>query len=161
MDFAHSASQYPGTRYLDLHRADLHRALYKRALELGAIVRCGVRVTDVQCGGLNAEVLMENGESMKTDLVVAADGVFSKMREVMVGRVDPPVETGDLAYRLLLDTKDMMKDEELREFVEKPQVNYWLGKDMHVGSFGDFLNPNFTTFVTFILLSHNSIIDSG
>ncbi|PQE28688.1 FAD dependent oxidoreductase protein [Rutstroemia sp. NJR-2017a WRK4] len=132
MNFAHSASQYPGTCYLDLHRADLHRALYRRALELGATVRCGVRVTDVQCRELDAEVLIENGESMKADLVVPADGVFSKMREVMLGRVDPPVETGDLAYRLLLDTRDMMKDPNLKEFVEKPQVNYWLGRDMHV-----------------------------
>ncbi|PQE20597.1 FAD dependent oxidoreductase protein [Rutstroemia sp. NJR-2017a BBW] len=132
MNFAHSASQYPGTCYLDLHRADLHRALYRRALELGAAVRCGVRVTDVQSRELDAEVLMENGESIKADLVVAADGVFSKMREVMLSRPDPPVETGDLAYRLLLDTRDMMKDEDLREFVEKPQVNYWLGRDMHV-----------------------------
>jgi salicylate hydroxylase len=92
---------------------------------------------------------MENGESMKADLVVAADGVFSKMREVMLSRPDPPVETGDLAYRLLLDTRDMMKDADLKEFVEKPQVNYWLGRDMHVGLLLYFL----TLFSLHLLLS--------
>lgn len=44
---------------------------------------------------------------------------------------DPPTPTGDLAYRLLLSTKEMMKDPELATFVTDPQVNYWMGPDKH------------------------------
>ena len=47
--------------------------------------------------------------------------------------------TGDLAYRLLLKTADMMRDPELSGFVTNPQVNYWLGPDCHAGkTFLDF-----------------------
>ncbi|KAF3001820.1 hypothetical protein E8E13_003353 [Curvularia kusanoi] len=51
--------------------------------------------------------------------------------EILLGREDPPLLTGDLAYRLLLDTKQMLEDPDLRGFVEDPQVNYWIGPDAH------------------------------
>ena len=68
------------------------------------------------------------------------DGINSRMREIMLGREDPPILTGDLAYRLLLSTKDMLKDPELASFVTDPQVNYWLGPDAHVGKFDALLS---------------------
>jgi salicylate hydroxylase len=59
--------------------------------------------------------------------------VFGKLTEGLLGRSDPPVKTGDLAYRLLLSTEEMRKDPELAPFVDEPQVNYWLGPDAHAG----------------------------
>lgn len=143
MNTKESAAQYPETVYWDFHRANLHRGLYERALELGAKVKVGMRVVDVEILEDGARVLVERGadekkmkneeneEDIKADLVVGADGIFSKLREVMLGREDPPHLTGDLAYRLLLSTKDMLADDELADFVKSPQVNYWLGPDMH------------------------------
>lgn len=147
MECAESAARYPGTYYWDFHRANLHRGLYERALELGVRVRVGMRVVDVEIldeGGV-ARVVAEkrDGEgkgededlSLTADLVVGADGIFSKLREVMLGREDAPHLTGDLAYRLLLSTKEMLADDELADFVKNPQVNYWLGPGMHAGVF--------------------------
>ncbi|PMD23854.1 putative monooxygenase [Hyaloscypha hepaticicola] len=133
MNFQDSASRYPGTFYWDFHRASLHKCLLDRAVELGATVRCNSRVVDVRiCGtGKEARVVMESGREIEADLVVGADGINSKLREVMLGREDPPIPTGDLAYRLLLYTSEMMKDPELASLVTDPQVNYWLGPDMH------------------------------
>jgi salicylate hydroxylase len=74
---------------------------------------------------------------LEADLVVGADGINSKTREVMLGHADPPTPTGDLAYRLLLKTEEMVKDPELRSFVTDPQVNYWLGPDKHAGMYSD------------------------
>jgi salicylate hydroxylase len=68
---------------------------------------------------------------LTADLVVGADGINSRLREVFLGQSDPPTLTGDLAYRLLLDTDEMRKDEDLRHLVETPQVNFWLGPDAH------------------------------
>jgi salicylate hydroxylase len=139
MDFAESAAKYPGTFYWDFHRAALHGCLVERAVELGADVRCGMRVVDVVVGeGGRARVVLgretgEVGGEMEADLVVGADGINSTLREVMLGKEDPPTATGDLAYRLLLNTKEMMKDPELVSLVTNPQVNYWLGPDMHAG----------------------------
>lgn len=135
MDFEESALRYPGTFYWDFHRANLHRCLLDRAIELGATIKTKARVLDVQPSfdGSNATLTLENGESYTTDLVIGADGINSHLREIMVGHEDPPTLTGDLAYRLLLSTKDMLKDPELASFVTDPQVNYWLGPDAHAG----------------------------
>ncbi|KAH8646589.1 hypothetical protein BGZ60DRAFT_535573 [Tricladium varicosporioides] len=133
MDFAASAAQYPGTFYWDFHRANLHTCLLDRAVELGAKLKVNARVSDVRChsSGETATVVLQNGEEYAANLVVGADGINSRLREVMLGREDPPVLTGDLAYRLLLSTKEMLKDPELAPFVTQPQVNYWLGPDAH------------------------------
>ena len=135
MDFHDSAAKYPGTFYWDFHRANLHKCLLDRAVELGADVKCNSRVVNVRILSEGAKVVMADGREMEADLVVGADGINSRLREIMLGREDPPTPTGDLAYRLLLSTKDMMRDPELREFVTNPQVNYWLGPDMHAGEF--------------------------
>lgn len=135
MDFEASASQYPGTFYWDFHRANLHRCLLDRAVELGATVKTKARVSNVEPSfeGNDATLTLENGETHTVDLVIGADGINSHLREIMVGHEDPPILTGDLAYRLLLSTKDMLKDPELASFVTDPQVNYWLGPDAHAG----------------------------
>jgi len=85
----------------------------------------------VNGNGESATVVLADGRTMTGDLVVGADGINSRLREIMLGREEPPTPTGDLAYRLLLNTKDMLKDPELAKFVQNPQVNYWLGPDAH------------------------------
>ena len=137
MDFHESAKKFPGTFYWDFHRANLHRCLLDRAVELGAKIEVNSRVVDVRIGEeeRKATVVVHGKEDMVADLVVGADGINSRLREIMLGRDDPPTPTGDLAYRLLLSTKEMMKDPELAPFVTDPQVNYWLGPDMHAGKF--------------------------
>jgi len=134
LDTEQSASNYPGTFYWDFHRANLHRCLLERSVELGAKIKTSARVVDVQIAedrAATATVLLESGEEFVADLVVGADGINTKLREILERRPDPPTPTGDLAYRLLLNTEDMLKDPELAEFVTNPQVNYWLGPDAH------------------------------
>ncbi|PSS10867.1 hypothetical protein M430DRAFT_69313 [Amorphotheca resinae ATCC 22711] len=131
LDTVESAGKYPGTFYWDFHRANLHQCLLDRAVELGAKVQVNSRVVDVKIEGDRATAVMADGREMEADLVVGADGINSRLREVMLGREDPPTPTGDLAYRLLLSTKDMMNDPELAQFIKNPQVNYWIGPDQH------------------------------
>ncbi|KAK3081154.1 hypothetical protein LTS18_009738, partial [Coniosporium uncinatum] len=134
LDTEQSASNYPGTFYWDFHRANLHRCLLERSVQLGAKIKTRARVVDVRIPGdeaATAIVVLEDGEEFVTDLVVGADGINTKLREILEERLDPPTPTGDLAYRLLLNTEDMLKDPELAEFVTNPQVNYWLGPDAH------------------------------
>jgi salicylate hydroxylase len=137
MDFHESESNYPGTWYRDFHRADLQQCLVKRAAELGVVVTCNARVVDVSVSeeGATAVATVADGRQWTGDLVIGADGIFGKLTEGLLGRVDPPVKTGDLAYRLLLSTEEMLKDPDLAELVSDPQVNYWLGPDAHAGMF--------------------------
>jgi len=132
LDFI-SYEKLTGTPFWDFHRANLHQVLLDRAIELGAKLKTNARVVDIVVADdqATATVVQANGEQRTADLVIGADGLWSKCREILLGHPDPPQPTGDLAYRLLLNTKDMLKDPELREFVTDPQVNYWLGPDAH------------------------------
>ena len=137
LDFHESESKYPGTWYRDFHRADLQRCLVERATALGVQITCNARIRTVRVSedGTIATAVAADGREWDGDLVIGADGVFGKLTEELLGRSDPPVKTGDLAYRLLLSTEEMKKDPELADFVNKPQVNYWLGPDAHAGLF--------------------------
>ncbi|KAI0096249.1 FAD binding domain-containing protein [Nemania sp. FL0031] len=119
--------------FWDFHRANLHRSLITRATQLGAKLMTNARVQNftVNENESSTTVSLANGQTITADLVVGADGINSKMRDIFLGREDPPVPTGDLAYRLLLNTRDMMTDPDLRPFVDNPQVNYWVGPGVH------------------------------
>ncbi|KAI0123795.1 hypothetical protein BJ170DRAFT_703857 [Xylariales sp. AK1849] len=119
--------------FWDFHRANLHKCLLDRAIELGATLQTRASVEDmvISDDSLSATVLLKDGRELTADLVVGADGINSNLRSIFLGRADPPTLTGDLAYRILLDTDDMRKDEDLRSLVQEPQVNYWLGPDAH------------------------------
>ncbi|CAJ2502096.1 Uu.00g049490.m01.CDS01 [Anthostomella pinea] len=132
MDF-HAYGEVLGTPFWDFHRTDLHQCLLDRVLELGVKVQVMSRVDTDECApdGLGATAVLSDGRRLAADLVVGADGISSKLREVLLGRPDPPVPTGDLAYRLLIDAKDMLADPELRPFIQDPQVKYWMGKGCH------------------------------
>jgi salicylate hydroxylase len=115
----------------------LHKELIERMVQLGGTVECGARFVDVRTkieGEKSvATVVLADGREMRADLVVGADGIHSRMREILVRKPQPPTRTSDLAYRLLLDTNEMMKDPELAPFVRDEEVNYWIGPDSHVG----------------------------
>ncbi|KAJ9139427.1 Aromatic-ring hydroxylase-like protein [Pleurostoma richardsiae] len=132
MDF-YNYAKAAGAPFMDFHRANLHKCLLDRAIELGAKVVTKAKVENLVVADdqSSATVFLADGRSLTADLVVGADGINSRLREVFLGREDPPQLTGDLAYRLLLNTDDMRKDPELRSFVENPQVNYWIGPDAH------------------------------
>ena len=135
MDFQESAKNYPGTAFWDFHRSNLHMCLYDRAIQLGATVLVNSRLESIRVDETNstATAMLSNGTQRTADLIIGADGIFSTMRDILAGRPDPPIPTGDLAYRLLLSTTNMMNDPELAPFVTDPQVNYWLGPDKHAG----------------------------
>lgn len=44
-------------------------------------------------------VTLWNGETVKGDLVVGADGIHSVVRKFVTGVDDQPQDTGDAAYR--------------------------------------------------------------
>jgi salicylate hydroxylase len=48
----------------------------------------------------------------------------------MLGQRDPPLPTGDLAYRIVLKI-DQIEDPKLREMVQNPACRFWAGPDAH------------------------------
>ncbi|KEZ45376.1 hypothetical protein SAPIO_CDS2207 [Scedosporium apiospermum] len=108
-----------GSYYWDMHRADLQLALFDRVESLGVRFQFGTLVTDVDPS--IPQLITDKGERITGDLVIAADGLWSKARSAVLGRPSPPINTGDLAYRIVLKSEDI-KDRELLDFMKKPRI---------------------------------------
>lgn len=70
------------------------------------------------------------GRTYTGDLIVAADGIWSRCRSKFLSSDDTPRPTGDLAYRIVLDIDDI-DDPDLKQWVEKPKVHFWIGPGAH------------------------------
>jgi salicylate hydroxylase len=139
-----------GAPYYVVHRAHFHDALYQRAIELGVKVRTGAKVVDYDLD--TPSITLEDGTQHTADLVVAAEGCFSKCylpnqthrctgirsaaRKLILGDKDqPPVLQGFAAYRATVDTEKMKQDPDIAWLVEKPSQNLWIGDMRHVMSY--------------------------
>lgn len=117
-----------GAPFVDFHRVDLQRAMYKRAVALGVVVRFGEKVIDVDFD--IPAVTTAAGNTYLADLVIGADGIWSRCRKSFLQSDDGPKPTGDLAYRIVLESKNI-EDPVLRHWIENPGVNFWIGPKSH------------------------------
>jgi salicylate hydroxylase len=107
--------------------------MVKRAEELGVDVALNAKVGSIDFGsgpGSEARITTEAGQGYIADLIVGADGLWSTCRSAMLGKRDPPLPTGDLAYRIVLNV-DQIQDAKLREMVQTPGCRFWTGPDAH------------------------------
>jgi len=119
-----------GAPFIDLHRVDLQKILYQKAVSMGVDVKLNHRISSVAGTLQGPRITLENGETMKCDIAVGADGLWSKCRESMLGKADAPLPTGDLAYRIVLEG-DQITDPELKARVSNPEVHFWIGPYAH------------------------------
>ncbi|ETN40886.1 uncharacterized protein HMPREF1541_05166 [Cyphellophora europaea CBS 101466] len=139
--------RYDGNPFIDVHRGDLQGLLYERAKGLGVGVEWAERVKEMDFDRTEASgvrVLAESGRVFEADLLVGADGIWSRCREALLMQSDPPLPTGDLAYRIVLTTDALGEDEELRRWVQRPECHFWIGPNSHVVGYsvrgGDMFN---------------------
>ena len=115
--------------YWNCHRVDVQTAMFDRCKELGVEFRFNARVGEYD---LEAPVaILPDGEVIPADIIIAADGLWSRARNHFLGKDVSPKPTGDLAYRIVLE-RDQITDPDLLRFVEKPQVHLWAGPGCHV-----------------------------
>jgi salicylate hydroxylase len=114
--------------FLDLHRVDLQLSLLDRARELGVQINLGEKIDSVDFE--DPEITCVSGYRARGDLIVAADGLWSKCRSLFMKSDDPPLPTGDLAYRIVLELDDIT-DPELVSWVQNPTVHFWIGPGAH------------------------------
>lgn len=124
------AETHYGVPYLHIHRADYHRILVAEAERLGVKLQLGSTVTKIDFD--TASIRIRDKPNFYADLILGADGLKSACRESLLGHTDPPRLTGDLAYRIVIKAEDIKKHPDLRELVEKPAINYWMGPYGHV-----------------------------
>lgn len=117
-----------------MHRADYQRVLAEEANRLGAQFRFGAEVVKVDCFDRRPNVTLANGEQLDADLVVGADGLWSKVRDFVLGYVKEPEESGDLAYRITISRDKLENDPDpfIRGTVTDKISAIWWGHDRHV-----------------------------
>jgi 2-polyprenyl-6-methoxyphenol hydroxylase-like FAD-dependent oxidoreductase len=84
-------------------RPVLHKILSTKTLELGIRVRLATTITDFVDLPGGIEVEFTDGTAGSYDLVVGADGIFSKLRERLFPEAPKPRFTGQVIYRLLAE----------------------------------------------------------
>ncbi|MFC0681502.1 FAD-dependent monooxygenase [Lysobacter korlensis] len=101
---------YPAA--MGMYRPDLARILHERAVEVGANVRFGAKVTGLEQSESGVEVFV-NGESAGTyDLLIGADGLNSRVRE-LIGIDTKPKPTGMGIWRTFVSRPQEVEHSEL------------------------------------------------
>lgn len=83
-------------------RPGFHSVLAQRTVDVGVEVRLGVTVASVELTVAAAEVTLTDGTSGAFDLVVAADGLHSRVRDSIFENLPPPRFTGQAVWRTLV-----------------------------------------------------------
>lgn len=132
------ALQRYGAAYATVHRADLHGLLLdalRARSEAHLTLRCQVGQVNQQPDAVTLQTT--DGLEVRGDLLVGADGLWSRVRELLL-HDGPPRATGHLAYRALVPQAS------LPERLQSQQVTVWLGAHLHVVQYpvrgGEWLN---------------------
>lgn len=83
-------------------RPVLARILSKKVVELGAKVRLGYTYSSIEQDADGVTVHFEDGSSDRFDLVIGADGVYSKTREWLLPDAPKPKYSGQGVWRAVL-----------------------------------------------------------
>lgn len=127
-DFSDVQKEF-GAPYYFVHRADLIQALVAAVSKNDLIeLRMGSHVMEYDFVTPRIKV---DDSWLQGDLLVCADGIKSSARNEINGRPIEPVDTGDVAYRILVPAEPLLDDPEMREYVTKPWAVHWMGPEAH------------------------------
>ncbi|WP_189902555.1 FAD-dependent oxidoreductase [Streptomyces spiralis] len=86
-----------GYPYMVIHRSDLHGLLLRACERAGVELVTEAQVTSYESTGDGARVTLASGETHEAGVVIAADGLHSVARKLLVD--DEPVSSAYVAYR--------------------------------------------------------------
>ena len=99
-----TAEQRYGAPYLVVHRGDFH-ALLIDAVDPGAVA-FGKCLVELEPFGEIIRLVFEDGTTTEADIVIGADGVYSRVREVLLGP-EKPRFAGQVAHRAIFPAGGM------------------------------------------------------
>ena len=138
-------------RPVPVHRPKLITALYNYAISLGISVLFDKRVVDYgESNKTNrAYVMTDKGERLEADVVVAADGIGTKVGNAMGGKAAKAMSSGYSVYRVSYPTEHLQRDELLaRQYsFRNGQPDYC---EVYIGPNGNMIilvSPKLTTWL--------------
>lgn len=122
-DAARAAYGYP---YGVIYRADLHDVFLAACKAVPAVtLRTSARVDGYAQDAQGVTVKLAGGETLRADALLGADGLWSRIRETVVGDGKPRV-SGHIAYRAVLKREDVPKH------LWSDDVLLWGGEKTHL-----------------------------
>ncbi|KAI0835437.1 putative monooxygenase [Hypoxylon sp. FL0890] len=112
------------------HRGDYHEAFIQAVKDAGIEICMGREV--VAYDESKPSVSFADGTEETADIIIGADGIKSRTRELVLGFEDAPKSSGYSCYRAYFPGKHLREDPLCREFVDHDCVNIWIGKDTHL-----------------------------
>lgn len=115
-----------GYPYGVIYRADLHTVFLQACKALpGVQLRTSSKVEGFEQDGRGVHIKLADGETVTGDALIGADGLWSKIRQSIVGDGKPRV-SGHIAYRAVL------KREEVPPHLWSDDVLLWGGEKTHL-----------------------------
>jgi 2-polyprenyl-6-methoxyphenol hydroxylase-like FAD-dependent oxidoreductase len=111
-----------GAPYLCMHRGDLHDALL--SVVPSEIIDLNKKLVEIKNEKLKPLLKFADGSTEQADLVVGADGVHSRVREILLGP-EKPLNRGRVAYRAVFPSARVGRD------LGYSRTKWW-GEDRHI-----------------------------
>lgn len=124
--------------YLLMHRADLHEALASAVPSENLVL--GKKLIDASGNASGVELKFEDGTTARADALIAADGVHSHIREILLGN-EKPKTSGRVAYRATFPAS-------LIQGAPIDECTKWWGPDRHIVVYYVTQNRDEVYFVT-------------
>jgi 2-polyprenyl-6-methoxyphenol hydroxylase-like FAD-dependent oxidoreductase len=112
-----------GAPYLCMHRAELHDALL--SVLPPEIIHLNKKLAGLGQAGRQVTLTFADGTRASADAVIGADGIHSRVREIVVGP-DMPIHKGRIAYRAVYSTA-LLYGRDIG-----PSRTKWWGIDRHI-----------------------------
>ncbi|KAI1619181.1 hypothetical protein EDD37DRAFT_545733, partial [Exophiala viscosa] len=124
--------EYDGFPILYPSRGRAHKLIYDYAASIGVQVKFGTRVTQFFENEHEAGVYVGD-EKITADAVIAADGVHSKARALILKNPENSRSSGFAAYRCWFPVAALPKNPLLDDIINAKEDRYWvwIGPDVH------------------------------
>lgn len=114
------------------HRGDYHDIFLKWVRERNIPILMSSDVTSYT-DTTPPTLILSTGKSLSADLIVAADGIKSLARPLVLSHHDDPISSGYACFRAYFSPSEEMKADPARNaFLSQDSVNFWIGPDTHV-----------------------------
>jgi salicylate hydroxylase len=114
-----------GYPFATIRRADLHTLLLNAVRQQPNVeLHANAKVSDIVEQNQQVTVATASGKNFTADLLIGADGLWSRVRQHVLGDAEPR-STGHTAWRALLPMADVHSE------LQQDQVTAWLAPDSH------------------------------
>lgn len=110
------------------HRGDYHEAFLKGVRDAGIKIWMGYEVVSFDEGDekdKRPKVTFKDGRVEEADVIIGADGIKSRARELVLGFSDAPKSSGYSCWRAYFPGEHLKEDPLCRDFVDHDCVNIW------------------------------------